>query len=132
MIIVDSSIWIDFFNGKQTQQTSHLKLLLGEQLIGVGDLILTEVLQGFRDDKAYQSAKELMVSFEVFDMGGTNLAIQSAQNFRTLRKKGITIRKTIDVIIASFCIENNFSLLFSDRDFEPFVTYLGLKPAFLM
>lgn len=132
MIIVDSSIWIDFFNGKVTPQTSHLKLLLGEQLVGVGDLIVTEVLQGFREDKDYQSAKQLLLGFEIFNMGGSALAIQSAQNFRALRKKGITIRKTIDVIIATFCIERGFSLLYSDRDFEPFVTHLGLKPALLM
>jgi predicted nucleic acid-binding protein len=126
MIIVDSSVWIDYFNGKDIPEVAKLDQLLGQELLGVGDLILTEVLQGFRQDKDYQTAKQLLTSLTVFEMLGTEMAIKSAENFRTLRKQGITVRKTIDVIIATFCIENGHSLLFADRDFDPFVEHLGL------
>ena len=126
MIVVDSSVWIDYFNGIDTSQTDRLNELLGIELISVGDIILTEVLQGFRNDKDYRTAKAVFASLTVFDMLGYEIAIKSAENFRTLRKQGITIRKTNDVIIATFCLENNYSLLFCDRDFIPFVTRLGL------
>jgi predicted nucleic acid-binding protein len=126
MIIVDSSVWIDYFNGSDIPEVAKLDLLLGQELLGVGDLILTEVLQGFRQDKEYQTAKRLLTSLTVFEMLGTEMAVKSAENFRDLRKKGITVRKTIDVMIATFCIENGHSLLFADRDFDPFVEHLGL------
>ncbi len=126
MIIVDSSVWIDYFNGNDIPEVAKLDRLLGQELLGVGDLILTEVLQGFRQDKEYQTAKRLLTSLTVFEMLGAEMAIESAENFRTLRKKGITVRKTIDVMIATFCIENGYSLLFTDRDFDPFVEHLGL------
>lgn len=129
MIIVDSSVWIDYFNANDTVQASHLDFLLGQQEVGIGDVILTEVLQGFTHDADYQQAKELMLYFDVFPLLGEKLAITSADNYRFLRKKGITVRKTTDVIIASFCIVNNYPLLFNDRDFKPFVKYLGLIPA---
>ena len=127
MIVVDSSVWIDYFNGKNTVETDKLDQLLGIELIGIGDIILTEVLPGFRQDRDYQTAKQVLTSLTVFRMLDTELAIKSANNFRTLRKQGITIRKTNDVIIATFCIEKNHSLLFSDKDFIPFVNYLGLS-----
>lgn len=127
MILVDSSVWIDYFNGKDTIQTSKLDELLGAESLGIGDLVLTEVLQGFRADKDYQIAKRVLTSLTVFSMLGLEVAIKSADNFRALRKQGITIRKTVDVIIATFCIENGHSLLFSDKDFIPFVEYLGLN-----
>jgi predicted nucleic acid-binding protein len=126
MIIVDSSVWIDYFNGKDIPAVAKLDQLLGQELLGIGDLILTEVLQGFRQDKEYQTAKQLLTSLTVFEMLGAEIAIKSAENFRTLRKQGITVRKTIDVMIATFCIENGHSLLFADRDFDPFVEHLGL------
>jgi predicted nucleic acid-binding protein len=126
MIIVDSSVWIDYFNGNDIPEVAKLDRLLGQELLGVGDLILTEVLQGFRQDKEYQTAKRLLTSLTVFEMLGVEMAIKSAENFRDLRKKGITVRKTIDVMIATFCIENGHSLLFADRDFDPFVEHLGL------
>jgi predicted nucleic acid-binding protein len=126
MIIVDSSVWIDYFNGNDIPEVVKLDQLLGQELLGVGDLILTEVLQGFRQDKEYQTAKRLLTSLTVFEMLGAEMAIKSAENFRDLRKKGITVRKTIDVMIATFCIENGHSLLFADRDFDPFVEHLGL------
>ena len=126
MIIVDSSVWIDYFNGRDTPETNKLDRLLEIELIGIGDIILTEVLQGFRDDRDYLTAKQVLTSLTVFNMLGTKVAIKSADNFRILRKQGITVRKTNDVIIATFCIENNHSLLFADKDFLPFVDYLSL------
>ena len=126
MILVDSSVWIDYFNGQDTPAVERLDQLLGIQPLAIGDIILTEVLQGFRQDKDYAKAKDLLLSLTVFQLTNTHLAIRSADNFRTLRKQGITIRKTIDVIIATFCIEEKHSLLFSDRDFLPFVKHLGL------
>ncbi|MCY7285094.1 MAG: PIN domain nuclease [Cyanobacteria bacterium CAN_BIN43] len=127
MILVDSSVWIDYFNGGDTPQTVRLDGLLGSELVGIGDLILAEVLQGFREDKDYQTAKRLLTSLTIFSLLGTDMAIGSADNFRSLRKRGITVRKTADVIIATFCIENNYALLFADKDFLPFVEYLGLR-----
>ena len=126
MIIVDSSVWIDYFNGVETPETNKLDVLLGVEQIAIGDLILTEVLQGFRSDEGYQTAKELLTSLQIFEMLGLNIAIKSVDNYRFLRKRGITIRKTADVIIATFCIENQHPLLFSDKDFIPFVNHLGL------
>ncbi|MDO8417324.1 MAG: PIN domain nuclease [Agitococcus sp.] len=127
MILVDSSVWIDYFNGQVTPETNKLDTLLGVEPLGIGDLILTEVLRGFRSDVDYQTAKKLMMTLSIFEMLGTDMAIQSADNFRMLRKRGITVRKTADVIIASYCIEHNHSLLFADKDFLPFVAHLGLK-----
>ena len=127
MILVDSSVWIDYFNGQVTPETNKLDILLGVKPLGIGDLILTEVLRGFRSDLDYQTAKKLMLTLSIFEMLGTDMAIQSADNFRILRKRGITVRKTADVIIASYCIEHNYSLLFADKDFLPFVAHLGLK-----
>ena len=127
MILVDSSVWIDYFNGQVTPETNKLDILLGVKPLGIGDLILTEVLRGFRSDLDYQTAKKLMMTLSIFEMLGTDMAIQSADNFSILRKRGITVRKTADVIIASYCIEHNYSLLFADKDFLPFVAHLGLK-----
>jgi predicted nucleic acid-binding protein len=127
MILVDSSVWIDYFNGQPTPETHKLDTLLGVEPLGIGDLILTEVLRGFRSDTDYQTAKKLLLTLSVFEMLGTDLAIQSADNFRFLRKRGVTVRKTADVIIATYCIEYSHSLLFSDKDFLPFATHLGLK-----
>ena len=126
MILVDSSVWIAYFNGSSIPQTDRLDGLLGQEALAIGDLILTEVLQGFRLDKDYNVAKDLLTSFDVFPLVGEDIAIKSAENFRVLRKKGITIRKTIDVIIATFCIEHNFSLLHCDKDFDAFSTHLNL------
>lgn len=129
MIIVDSSVWIDYFSGVDTAQTEKLENILGAKPVAIGDLILTEVLQGFRHDKDYKAARELFEDVTIFEMLGTQMAIKSADNFRALRKKGITVRKTVDVIIASFCIEQKLPLLFSDKDFSPFVKHLGLAKA---
>ena len=129
MILVDSGVWIDYFNGVDNKQTSTLNDTLGIRPVAVGDLILTEVLQGFREDKDYKTAKSLFAELTVFDLLGKDMAIKSADNFRALRKRGITIRKTVDIIIASFCIERKIPLLFSDKDFKPFVKNLGLTAA---
>ncbi|WP_287232354.1 PIN domain nuclease [Microcystis sp. Msp_OC_L_20101000_S702] len=104
MILVDSSVWIDYFNGYNTTETTELDLLLGVEPIAIGDIILTEVLQGFRSDKDYQIAYRLLTSLTIYDLLGLRMALKSADNYRQLRKKGITIRKTADVIVASFCI----------------------------
>ena len=127
MMVVDSSVWIDYFNGKITKQTDLLHSLLGNELIVVGDLILTEVLQGFQNDKDFKKAGELLDSLIFRQMLGKELAVKSAKNYRRLRKKGVTVRKTIDVIIATFCIANNLPLLHSDRDFNPMQKHLNLK-----
>ena len=125
MILVDTSVWIDYFNGTDTPQTDRLDALLGDQPIGLGDLILTEILQGFRSDSDYRKAIELLSSLMIFDMLGRERVIKSAEHFRLLRNRGITIRKTADVIIATFCIFEGYPLLYSDKDFDPFVDHLG-------
>jgi len=127
MIVVDSSVWIDYFNGKSTRRTNLLDSLLGSELIVIGDVILTEVLQGFQEDKDFKKARELLDSLIFRQMLGKELAIKSAENYRFMRRKGVTIRKTIDVIIATFCIKSNLPLLHSDRDFTPMEKHLGLK-----
>ncbi len=129
MIMVDSGVWIDYFNGVDNKQTVTLNDTLGIKPVVAGDLILTEVLQGFREDKDYKTAKLLFDELTIFDLVGKDMAIKSAENFRALRKRGITIRKPTDVIIASFCIEKKIPLLFSDKDFKPFVKNLGLTAA---
>ncbi len=129
MIVVDSSVWIDYFTGRITPEVSKLDSLLGETPVAIGDLMLVEVLQGFRTDKDFRKAKELLLSLAIANMLDTAIALKSAKNFRTLRKKGITIRKTIDTIIATYCIENKLPLLHSDKDFQPFHNHLKLKNA---
>ncbi len=127
MVLIDTSVWVDFFNGKISDQTEKLDHYLSSTVIIVGDLILAEVLQGFRNDKDYQIAKSLLTELELVQLCNSDLAIKSAQNYRMLRKQGITIRKTIDCLIATYCIETKTPLLFSDRDFVPYVENLRLK-----
>lgn len=127
MILVDSSVFIDYFNGIKNWHTDELNTLVGNELAVIGDYILAEVLQGFRTDKDFKIAKEIMGSFPCFNVCNEEIAIKSAENFRILRSKGITIRKTVDLIIGTFCIENEIELLHNDRDFEPMGKYLGLK-----
>lgn len=129
MIFVDSSVWIDYFNGKTSPAVKKLDSMLGVEPLSTGDLILTEVLQGFRSDKDYRTAKNLLGSLTIFNMLDTKIAIKSADNFRLLRKKGITVRKTVDTIIATFCIQNKLALLHTDKDFLPFHKHLRLKNA---
>jgi predicted nucleic acid-binding protein len=127
MVVVDTSVWIDYVNGSITPQTNLLDIELENDRIITGDLIIVEFLQGFRDDTQYYKAKELMESLEYFDFVGKDIAIKAAENFRKLRKSGITIRKTIDVLIATFCIENGFELIHDDRDFDQMEEILGLR-----
>ncbi len=130
MILVDSSVWIDYFCGVSTLQSEMLDALLGNEPLAIGDLILVEVLQGFGRDRDFNQARKLLTSLAVVDMGGKDIAIQAARNFRVLRALGVTVRKTIDTIIATRCIESRLPLLYSDRDFDPFVEHLGLRPVF--
>jgi len=127
MIVADTSVWIDYVNGVVSPQTNILDIELENRRVATGDLIIVEFLQGFREDKQFQEAKDLMDSLEYYDFVGRELAIKAAQNFRKLRKMGITIRKTIDVLIATFCIEYGFELLHNDRDFDPMEEVLGLR-----
>ena len=129
MILVDSSVWVDYFRGNTTPQTDRLDLLLGREPLAIGDLILAEVLQGFDSDRDFRQARRVLTSLLVVDLGGLEIAIQAAKNFRILRRRGVTIRKTIDTIIATRCIESGYELLHSDRDFDPFAAYLGLRVA---
>jgi len=129
VILVDSSVWIDYFRGTATPQAEKLDSLLGNEPIATGDLILTEVLQGLISDRDFNQARKLMTSLVIVDLVGQALAIQAAKNFRVLRSLGITMRKTIDTVIATRCIESGLPLLYSDRDFEPFVKHLGLRSA---
>lgn len=129
MILVDSSVWIDYFRGTATPQAEKLESLLGTEPIATGDLILTEVLQGFVSDRDFNQAKKLLTSLVVVDLAGQDIAIQAAKNFRALRALGVSVRKTIDTVIATRCIESGLPLLYSDRDFDPFVEHLGLRSA---
>jgi predicted nucleic acid-binding protein len=127
VILVDASVWIDYFRGRETPAVDRLDALLVAQRLAVGDLIAAEVLQGFVADDDFERAKRLLDKLAVVYLGGYTLAVQAARNYRALKARGITIRKTIDTIIATRCIEDGHVLLHSDRDFEPFVTYLGLR-----
>ena len=130
MILVDSSVWIDFFRGTSTPQVELLDALLGTEPLATGDLILAEVLQGFHSDRDFNQARQLMANFEMMNIVDAPIAIQAAQNFRTLRSMGITVRKTIDTLIATCCIQKGHILLHCDRDFEPFAAHLGLRVAY--
>lgn len=127
--MIDSSVWIDYFNGVESRETNLLDDILGQRDVALGDLILTEVLQGFRHDQDFDTAKSLLDQVMLFELLGKPMALKAAHHFRALRKQGITIRKTADVIIATFCIDRDMPLLFSDRDFQPFVEHRGLKAA---
>jgi hypothetical protein len=124
--VVDTSVWVDYFNGVSTPQTGRLDRLLGEERVIMGDLILTEVLQGFRSDADFRRARTLLEALELRAMLGKDLALESARNYRRLRRLGVAVRKTIDVMIGTFCIANALPLLHADRDFEPLAGHLGL------
>ena len=129
MIVVDSSVWIDFFHGVSTPEVERLDGLLGVTPLAIGDLVLVEVMQGFRTDQDVATARQLFRSLALLPMLGGSNAWKAAENYQQLRRKGITVRKTIDGIIATACIEANLPLLFSDRDFQPYVEHLGLELA---
>ena len=127
MILVDSSVWVDYFRGTITAQTDKLDSLLGREPLAIGDLILAEVLQGFDSERDFKAAQRLLTTLMIVEIGGREIAIQAARNYRLLRGHGVTVRKTIDTMIATRCIESGFDLLHSDRDFDAFATYLGLS-----
>ena len=129
MILVYSSVWIDYFRGFSTPQTDYLDGVLGVEAVCIGDLILTEVLQGFVQDRDFDRAKDLLATLDVVELGGRDVAVRAATYFRRLRRLGITVRKTIDTVIATRCIGDGLTLLYSDRDFDPFVRHLGLRAA---
>jgi predicted nucleic acid-binding protein len=130
MIVADTSVWIDYFNGVDSPQATMLDNKLLHDTVVMGDLILLEILQGIRDEQQYQQTKQALLALELHEMFNFNMAEQCAENYRTLRKKGLTIRKTADVMIATFCIANHLPLLFSDRDFVPFVEHLHLQSVY--
>jgi len=129
VIVVDSSVWIDFFNGVSSPEVDRLNALLGVTPLAIGDLILVEVMQGFRNERDVATARQLFRSLALLPLLGGSNPWKAAENYRQLRRKGITVRKTIDGIIATACIEANLPLLFSDRDFQPYVEHLGLVAA---
>jgi predicted nucleic acid-binding protein len=126
MVIVDTSVWIDYLRGGSTPETLWLDRELQRQPLGLTDLILCEVLQGTRDS-AFARVRSDLLKFHIFSSCTVPLAIAAAQNYRSLRKRGYTVRKTIDCLIATFCLEEGHSLLHLDRDFDPFEKMLGLR-----
>jgi hypothetical protein len=127
VILADTSIWIDYFNGTASKETDHLDFALNEGTVAMGDVIFLEILQGFRDDKEFSRAKRTLSTLDQYELFGSHMVEKCAANYRLLRKKGITVRKTIDLIIATFCMENKIELIFSDKDFVPFVDFLKLE-----
>lgn len=126
MIVVDSSVWIDFLTGRATRPVAALQAALGEDEILVGDLMLCEILQGLGDDRAARRVESLLRRFQIVPMVGEAIAVAAARNYRLLRQRGVTVRKTIDLLIGTWCIENRRPLLHDDRDFRPMVKHLGL------
>ncbi|MBO9621514.1 MAG: PIN domain nuclease [Sphingomonas sp.] len=129
MILVDSSVWIDFFNARESRETTWLKAALIREPILMADLVLAEVLQGMRSERSFALARDLMLQLRLVTVGGGDLAVEAARNYRRLRALGITVRKTIDTLIATRCIRDRIPLLYCDRDFAPFVEHLGLRSA---
>jgi predicted nucleic acid-binding protein len=130
VILVDSSVWIDYFRSADTPQVALLDSFFGRSPLVVGDLIAAEVLQGVRDDREFKLVKKTLDAFDHIELAGYDLAVKASENYRVLRSLGITIRKTIDTLIATRCIQDGFTLLHADRDFLPFVQHLGLKTAY--
>ncbi len=127
MTIVDTTVWIDYLSDRENAETSWLEQKLTSERLGLTDLILCEVLQGVRNEKAFIQVREQLLAFAIFDSSGAEIAIAAARNYRLLREQGVTVRKTIDCLIATFCLENGHSLLHRDRDFDGFEERLGLK-----
>ncbi len=127
MVIVDTSVWADYFRGVSSPQTDWVHREVENLRLGILDLILCEVLQGVVEDRQFAEVHRSLLAFEVFVAGGVELPVAAARNYRTLRAKGKTVRKTMDCLIATFCILNNHELLHADTDFDPFERELGLK-----
>ena len=129
MIVVDSSVWIDFLNGRNVPHVRRLQAILGADEVILGDLMLCEVLQGLDSERAAREVELLLRRFDIVAMAGEAIAVAAARNFRSLRKRGVTVRKTIDLLIGTWCIENRRPLLHNDSDFRPMARYLGLIEA---
>jgi predicted nucleic acid-binding protein len=127
VIIVDSTVWVDYVNGKSNEETRLLEVRIGREEIGLTDLIFCEVLQGFRGEREFEEVKTQLLEFSIFSTGGTEMALEAATNYRRLRAQGFTVRKTIDCWIATFCLREGHELLHRDRDFDPFESELGLR-----
>jgi len=127
MLVVDTSVWVDYFNGVENPQTNFLYSVLDRTPVLIGDLILTEVLQGFRHDPDFEKVRRALAKYTQASMVSPALAVQTARNYRFLRQKGITVRKTIDSLIATYCIEYDHELLHNDRDFDGYEEHLGLR-----
>lgn len=127
MVIVDTSVWIDYFNGVESWQVSCLDRLLGERILAIGDLMLAELLQGFASDAEARQAMELLEPLEFVEMVGREIATESARNDRRLRRKGATVRKTMDMLIGTYCLAHGHELLHDDRDFDVMARHLGLR-----
>jgi predicted nucleic acid-binding protein len=127
VILVDSSVWIDYFRGTATPQANRLDGLLGSEPLAIGDLILTEVLQGFATEREFNDARKMLLALDMVTLGGPDVAVEAAKNYRKLRSLGVTVRKTIDTVIATRCIVSGHTLLHSDRDFDAFEQHLGLR-----
>ena len=126
MVIVDTTVWIDYLGGVQNAETDWLNVELGRQRLGLTDLNFCEVLQGIRDDRSFARVQRELSKFEIFETGSVELAVAAARNFRSLRRRGHTVRKTIDCLIATYCLRGGLSLLHRDRDFDPFEQVLGM------
>ena len=129
MVLVDTSVWIDYFGDVVSPQVKQLDGLVGRKRVLTGDLVLAEVLQGLRSEREFRSVRDALLTLDVVPLTSPALAVKSARNYRVLRRHGRTVRKTIDCLIATWCIEHGVPLLFSDRDYEPFVKHLGLRAA---
>ncbi|MCC7198906.1 MAG: PIN domain nuclease [Gammaproteobacteria bacterium] len=127
MIVVDTSVWVDYFNGRETPQVVRLDALLGERILIIGDLILAELLQGFADERDARRALNLLQALDQVQMVGGDVAVESARLYRLLRRKGVTIRKTMDMLIGTFCLLNDHELLHADRDFDVLARHAGLR-----
>ena len=127
MVIVDTTVWVDYFQGVENPETDWLNTELDRQRLGLTDIILCEVLVGVRDDVAAKDVERSLLRLEVFETGGVILAREAARNYRALRSRGHAVRKTIDCLIATFCLRGRHSLLHRDRDFDPFERFLELS-----
>ncbi len=127
MILVDTSVWVDYFRGTDSRQAAKLDSLLGAEPLAIGDIVLTEVLQGVDGDREFEQTRALLATLDLVQVGGADVAVEAARNFRRLRALGVTVRKTVDTLIATRCIVSGLELLHADRDFAPFQKYLGLR-----
>jgi predicted nucleic acid-binding protein len=129
LTLVDSSVWIDYFRGIETVTTDQLDDLLKRERVIAGDLIIVEVLQGFTIKREFQRARRALMALDMVAIAGPDIVVEAAMNYRRLRSKGVTVRKTIDTLIATRCLQDGLALLYSDRDFDGFVQHLGLRRA---